>query len=107
VNEVPRASLDTATSRGYQVGLSSRKTSVRNASSLRIGMCAPIERETPIVEILDGQNVVADLSCMDDDPSKPFVVLFHDAVAGVQISVATFMEALAEANAKLRREVDE
>jgi hypothetical protein len=44
---------------------------------------------------------------MDDDPSKPFVVLFHDAVAGVQISVATFMEALAEANAKLRREVDE
>jgi hypothetical protein len=44
---------------------------------------------------------------MDDDPGKPFVVLFHDAVAGVQISVATFMEALAEANAKLRREVDE
>ena len=44
---------------------------------------------------------------MDDDPSKPFVVLFHDAVAGAQISVVAFMETQAEANAKLRREVDE
>ena len=107
MNEVPRGSEGTGTSREYRVGLSSRKKSARNAYSLRLGMCAPVERDTPIVEILDRHTVIADLSCMDDDPSKPFVVLFHDAVAGAQISVVAFMEAQAEANAKLRREVDE
>ncbi len=79
----------------------------RNISTLRIGMCAPIERETPIVEILNGQTVIADLSCTDDDPGGPFVLLFHEAVGGIQIDVTTFMEAVAEAQAKLRREVSE
>jgi len=70
-------------------------------------MCAPIDCETPIVEILDGQTVIADLSCTDDDPDGSFVLLFHDAIGGIQIGVTTFMEALAEAHAKLRREVGE
>jgi hypothetical protein len=70
-------------------------------------MCAPIERETPIVEILVGQTVIADLFCRDDDPGRPFVLLFHDAVGGIQIDVTTFMQVVAEAQARLRREVSE
>jgi hypothetical protein len=81
--------------------------SIRNVSTLRIGMCGPVNRETPIVEILDGQTVIADLSCLDDDPRKPFLLLLHDAAGEIQIGVDTFMDAMAEANAKLRREVDD
>ncbi len=68
---------------------------------LRISLFAPLERDTPLVEILYGEKILVDLSFRDDESDGDVVVLFHDEIAGVSLSMKLVQEMLMKACQRL------
>ncbi len=64
-------------------------------------MFAPLERETPLVEILYGDKVLADLSFRDDDSTGEVLVLFHDEITGVSMSQTLLEQVLLKGHQRL------
>ena len=52
---------------------------------LRVSLFAPLERNTPIVEVLYGDKILLDLSFSDDDPKGDIFILFHVEISGVSL----------------------
>ncbi|MCP4170695.1 MAG: hypothetical protein GY758_07990 [Fuerstiella sp.] len=68
---------------------------------LRVSLFAPLERETPLVEILYGDKVLADLSFRDDDSTGEVLVLFHDEITGVSMSQTLLEQVLLKGHQRL------
>lgn len=71
---------------------------------LRLSMFAPIDRETPIIEVLFEHKVLLDLSYKNDDPSKEIEVLFHDDIAGACFGVSKLIDLVEEGKKRLLEE---
>jgi len=69
---------------------------------LRVSLFAPIDRETPIVEVLLDEEPLFDLSYQDDDPGSDVVVLFHDKASGIVLPNSDLSKIIEKGICRLR-----
>jgi hypothetical protein len=74
--------------------------------NIRIGRCTPGDRETPIIEIRNGDEVIFDLSFKDDDPRGEVEILFHHKIGGCILRLSKTRELIESAACRLHESVD-
>lgn len=77
------------------------QTSIASMDSLHVSLFAPIDRETPIVEILYNGKVMLDLSYEDDCAGNNVNVLFHNDITEMVIDSDILTKVIAKARARL------
>lgn len=80
--------------------------SIESIDVLKFSHFAPIDRETPIIEISLGGKILIDFSYRNDDSNQEVEILFHDDFSGCKIKKELLNEIIESGIRKLRMETD-